>query len=506
MTDYLFYKYQCDLTEQSAGVSSDPEKYQKWLDTLSLGRAQLCAEQLLQSMNSLNRIEIDPAVRQKLLFQYLRKVHELSPRLEMELERPEGLGHEIARRAVSVLVQLYYALFNGIRITLVQRLKKPPLLNREQQKIELLNRVLHAAKEVMTIAGRYHVIVPTPLWLYCHELYQYILKEKLYDKIHKNGLPLQELYIQILLIGMIPQSRMNMDSFDWLCQNLLPYSSTVKILTTKQPIQKPNGFYIDIRTDDPPRFFSRTPTNDKTFWYRIDCQYLIDKFTEIIENKDAEGKAYNDDVMLMRLITIEWSYSARRRLPRNKVNKPIWFQSKMGSVWELLQNSSWRPGDILEGGRFATHPSLMTQVDNSENGLGITGDPQGTCIQIGEIALTRGESDQNWMLGVIRWVMLNGSGQNINCGIEYLTKEAKAVEVKPVIGAGSNYFTPALQLPANPKQGKGMTLVLTGRVYSRLREFIINDLNGNERAVRLSRLTTQTAFYQLAEFLDSDDL
>ena len=160
----------------------------------------------------------------------------------------------------------------------------------------------------------------------------------------------------------------------------------------------------------------------------------------------------------------------------------------------------------VSGGLVRATNKSYSLGDFIEIGCGLTGDPQGVSIQIGEIAVVRSESEASWKLGVIRWVMLNGNGQNINCGLEFLTDDAQAVEVRPVIGSGNAYFTPALQLPANPKQGKGSVLVLTGRVFSRLREFIVRYQDGTERAVRLSRLSSQTSFYQFAEFLDSEDL
>ena len=504
MASYTFFKCKFTLTEQTAEISADPEQYQQWLDRLSINRPQLCAEELLKSMEIFNNMDIEVTNRQKLLLLYLQKIKKIYPSLQVEMERTEGLGHEITRRAASVMVRLYTALFHGLRIMLVQRIKKPPLLNREQNRIELLSRVLQAAKEVMITCGRFHVVVPANIWLYCHEICRFAQEEKLLDKPYK-GVTLNELYIHLLLVGMIPHSRMNADSFDWLRQHLFSCASSVNILTLDEHSEKPNGFYFDVTADHPPRFFPRPPMADAMLWRKVDCQKIIAAFSKTIEGKDAEGKAYNDDVMLLRLVTIEWSYSARRRCPRDKVQEPSWFQSRMGSVWELLR-TQWQPGDVLVGGRFTTHPCLMTKIDTSDMGCGLTGDPQGVSIQIGEIAVVRSEMDACWKLGVIRWVMLNGNGQNINCGLEFLTNNATAVEVRPVIGSGNAYFTPALQLPANPKQGKGSVLVLTGRVFSRLREFIVRYQDGTERAVRLSRLSSQTSFYQFAEFLDSEDL
>ena len=507
MSTFLFLQYHCDLTEQDSNIKPEPVAYQEWLEGLSLAKVQLVAEQLLKSMEKFNRIEMDATIRQKLLFLYLQKIKLIYPNLQLELDRPEGLGHEIARRAVSVIVSLYAALFEGLRIASAQRVLKPPLLNREQIKIELLSRTLQAAREVLLTAGRYHVAVPKNVWLYCHSIYQFAQSENLLDKTYKNAPNLYGLYTHMLLIGMIPQSRINEDSFDWLYQRLSSFASKVGILTLDRGFDKPNGFYFDVTVDFAPRFFPRPPTDNPGNWFRVDCQVIVDAFNKDVEEMDNQGKSFEDDAVLMRLIIIEWCYSARRRRPRARVAEPVWFQSRVGPAWELLNShKDWSPGDILAGGRFVIHPSLMMKVDNNEFGYGVSGDPHGSCIRIGEIALTKTESDSNWDLGVIRWLMINGSDLTISCGLEHITSEASAVEIRPVIGAGNAYFMPALQLPANPKQGKGRSLLLTGRAFSRLREFIVRDSEGNETAVRLSRLTLQTSFYQFAEFLNSEDL
>lgn len=504
--DSLFLQYHCDLTEQNALVKPDTVVYQEWLDSLSRSKTLIAAEKLLESMKVFNRIELEQNLRQKLLHQYLQKIKLLSPNLQLEIGRAEGLAHETARRAASDIVSLYATLFEGLRILTAHRIQKPPLLNREQIKIELLARTLMSARETLLAAGRYHVAPPKNIWLYCHSIYLFMQSSGLLMKSYKTGSTLAELYAQVLLIGMIPQSRINEDSFDWLYQKLTSFAKRINILSLDKPSEKSNGFYFELTEDFPPRFFPRAPTSTPEIWRKVDCQCVIDDFNHEVEELDTQGKSFADEVVLMRLVLIEWCYSAHRRRVRNKVDEPIWFQTKIGSIWELVTQKEWRPGDILSGGRFVVHPSLMTKVDENEFGFGASGDPQGVSIQIGEIALTRTDASPSWTLSVVRWLMMNGNDLNISCGLEYITSDVKAIEIKPVLGSGNTYFTPALELPANPKAGKGRTLVLTGRVFSRLREFIIRYPDGTEVAVRLSRLTLQTSFYQFAEYLLSEDL
>ena len=75
-----FLKLRFDLHEKS--VEPQSGNYTEWLDNLPQGRVQLCADQLIQSMSSFNRVDIDPALRQKLLVLYLKKIRIIFPTLE----------------------------------------------------------------------------------------------------------------------------------------------------------------------------------------------------------------------------------------------------------------------------------------------------------------------------------------------------------------------------------------------------------------------------------------
>lgn len=499
-----FLKLRFDLHEKS--VEPQSSRYAEWIDNLPQGRVQMCADQLIQSMSSFNRVELDPAIRQKLLLRYLKKVRIIFPTLELELDRPEGIGHEVTRKAALTMVALYATLFEGLRICLAQRIAKPPLLNREQVKVELFSLMLEGAREILVLSGMYHVTPPKRIWLICHESYEYLAKEDLLKKGHKAHTPLGILYRQILMLGMLPHSRINPNAFSWLREKLSGYAAQLEIYPSAQQLSTTSGFYVELKSDYPPRFFVKPPNDPKNEWRRLDCKSITEDLEETLQQVEASGNTFSDEAVLMRLIVLEWSYSARRRRTRDKTNENVWLQTQMGSLWELLRVKDWHPGQVLVGGRFAVHPVIMELANRNDSGLMVTGDPQSVALQIGELIITRGEKDALWSLGVIRWLMVRNDGANIECGIEHMSYEAESVEVMPTLGQGNTYYMPALRLPAQPKIGKGPSLVLIGRPFTRLREFKVRDSSGNEELVRLSRLALQTPFYQFAEFLSSDDL
>lgn len=499
-----FLKLRFDLHEKS--VEPQSGNYAEWLDNLPQGRVQLCADQLIQSMSSFNRVDLDPALRQKLLVLYLKKIRIIFPTLELELDRPEGIGHEVTRKAALTMVALYTTLFDGLRICLAQRIAKPPLLNREQIKVELFSLMLEGAREILALSGMYHVIPPKNIWRMCHESYEYLTKEDLLKKSYKGHTQLEILYRQILMLGMLPHSRINPSAFRWLRDRLSAYAPQLEILPSAAQLPTTSGFYLELKSDYPPRFFAKAPNDPKLEWRRLDCRSITEDLEGTLQQIEVAGNTFSDEAVLMRLIVLEWSYSARRRRTRDKADENVWLQTQMGSVWELLRVKDWHPGQVLVGGRFAVHPVIMSLANKNDSGRMITGDPQSVALQIGEVIITRGEKDDLWSLGVIRWLMVRNDGSNVECGVEHISYEAESVEVMPTLGQGNTYYMPALRLPAQPKIGKGPSLVLIGRPFTRLREFKVRDSTGNEELVRLSRLALQTPFYQFAEFLSSDDL
>lgn len=500
----IFLNYHFDLNDRSL----EPQSifYAKWLDNLPQGRVQMCADQLLQSMNNFNRVQLDPALRQKLLLLYLKKIKVIFPTLELELERPEGVGHEVTRRTALTMVALYTTLFQGLRICLAQRIAKPALLNREQVKLELFTLILESIREILVLTGMYHVVPPKLLWLMCHEIYNYLGKEGYLNKAYKNHKTLGVLYRQILMLGMLPHSRINPNAFKWLREKLFSYAPQLDIYLSDYPLASSSGFYVELNQDYPPRFFAKPPNDPNKDWRRLDCRSITDSLEAELQQVEASGHIFSDDAVLLRLIVLEWSYNTRRRHARERTQENVWLQTQMGSVWEILRVKDWHLGQVLVGGRFAVHPVMMTLVNKNDVGWMITGDPQSAALQIGELIITRAEKTFIWSLGVIRWLMVHSDGLNVDCGIEHLSFEAEAVEVMPTLGQGNAYYMPALRLPAQPKIGKGPSLVLIGRPFTRLREFKVKDEQGHEDLVRLSRLALQTPFYQFAEFLNSADL
>lgn len=490
-------------------VDTHPDRVLKWLNSLPMAQAISCTEALTNALHTTNRIPLDVGVRQRLMEMYLNAFERVLMPLRMELEQPEVISYRNGRMAVTQVVSLLHELFIGFCICLIGRLNKRTLLDREQNKIELASTALMCARQLINWGAQYHVQAPGGVWQTCHELFNLISSLSWQDKLSREKVSLISMYRQILLLAMLPSDRLNFNAFDWLRNIVLKRESWVRFGPISVITPPAHGAYhFELGTDSPPRFL-RNPPDQSANWRVIDIQLIQEELQQRLNSMERNGTSFNDEMRWLRTLLVEWSQPNRRRQLRIDTNERVWLQTQLSCIHHLLREHNWHPGQIIEGKKPGTTPIPMRQFNSSINGWLLQGDPQGQIIRIGELAMCWSEKEAHQRQGtltIIRWFMIHGEAVSLEFGVEHLSDQMEPIEVLPTITHPHDQFTPALLLPPKPRLGRGPLIVLPGRLYSRLREFRIKDVNSNENLIRLTRLTMQTPQYQLVEFLDSDDL
>ena len=495
------------LDQDPSAVDTHPDSVAKWLDSLPLVQSVECAEAVVDALQKTNRIPLDVSVRQRLMEMYLMAFERILMPLRLELEQPEVVSNRRGRLAAALVVALLEALFTGFRLCLAARLVKRGLLEREQTRIELASTALLCARQLINWAAQYHVYIPEGVWRASHELYQLILDMGWQDKLSKERTSLASMYRQILLLAMLPADRLNFTTFDWMRNIVLARESWVKFGPPDEDSPVNGAFHFELGTDAPPRFL-RTPPDKSGSWRVIDVRMIMEELQHRLNSMERSGTSFNNEMDWLRVLLFDWTQPNRRRQVRIDTNERMWIQTQLPWVCQLLRDSNWSPTRPPAAGRRpGTTPVPIRQLNASANGWLFHGDTQGQIIRVGELVLCRGEKDTHGgTLGIIRWFMIRDNGLALEFGVERLSTEMEPMEIVPTITHSGDTFMPALLLPPQPRLGRGPLLVVTGRMFTRLREFCMRDASGKERLIRLTRLTMQTPQYQLVEFLDSEDL
>jgi hypothetical protein len=143
-------------------------------------------------------------------------------------------------------------------------------------------------------------------------------------------------------------------------------------------------------------------------------------------------------------------------------------------------------------------------VNQCENGYLLRGLPREQTLRAGEVLLLQPpDKPDAARLCSIRWLLLQPSGKEVECGVEILGPRPEPVLTMPSITHSGDHFQRGLHLPGDASSARPGLLLLSGRQFSQLREFRLRDSEG-ERLVRAARLLLQSPYFQLVEYRPSE--
>ncbi|SMF52044.1 hypothetical protein [Pseudogulbenkiania subflava] len=494
-------------------VDLQPDSVADWLDRLPYTRLDECGHLLLGALQSLSRTQVAVGTRHKLLKLYLAALDRFFPALETQIVSDEVVSSSKARQAARLGMALFDALFAGFKRTLVERLEKRSLLEREQPKVELLCLALLTARMQVKLAMECYSDLPLHFWHDCHQLYQLAEESGWQERRHAPAETIAVVYRQILLMGLTDSKHLGDNEIaaaKGLIFRLAPRIGLIALagLTKTQGF----GYQVDPARDDPPHFLPLKPqvAASGEFWV-----YLNDVI-DALQQPDALARQLANEAAIPAELTVEvarklaeeWAQPRRRRQPRQPVQQWLSLTAQLLPIWLTLRPAPVEPIDdspIPVLGRPAP-PALFQAVNQSQLGFLLRGNPQEQPLRTGELLLLAPQlQPDNRLLCAVRWAAAPLGGNDVECGVELLGPAPEAVEVLPTITYQDDVFQPALHLAAQPRLGRPALLVMPGRPFSRLREFVLRDSHGETR-IRVTRVELQTPFYQAMEYRRSVDL
>ncbi|KZE34863.1 hypothetical protein [Crenobacter luteus] len=477
---------------------TDLDRVAERLNRLPYAQPKLAAQWLAEGVHASHRAELKPAQRQKLLGLYAGAADTLCRAAELALMREELTLSKDAQIVASRTHRALAELLHGTLLCLAAQLQKRGWFERDQHKAELLREALRRARALLGWARQYYLPLPKSYWQDVHGLYRTAHARGWLDEGARGETPLA-VYREILLLGLTDTRGLPPERIRQLRDALPALADAMRLLPLDGPLEGGRGAYlVDTLADTPPCFMAIAPRDGRAAWLRID---LLDSLAVLAAHEEALKAAPRrpdaDDAALELLETLAqaWLQPQRRRHPRDAAYGEVGVVSQLAAICRHL--------DPADGTEPPPAPCTLGVVNQSPVGLMLRGKPEGHGLRAGDLLLI---NDGGSLLGLffVRWLTLLPDSAEVECGVERVALQARAVRAMPSIARSGEPFAPALLIPGNPRQGIGERLLMGGRAFGRLREFRLVD-GGTERLIRVTRLVSQSPHYQLMEFRASED-
>ncbi|QEL57546.1 hypothetical protein [Chromobacterium paludis] len=493
-------------------VDTQPASVEAWLERLPYTDLLECGRLLAQALYQLGRAPIEPMQRYKLLKLYLKALDRYYPLLESETQHSDILTSPKSRQLAVVGVKLFANLFVDFKQTLNEKLARQGLLEREQPKIELLLYTMMAARQCLNICQQYYCPLPDGFWLDCHQLYALAQEKGWQDRSLANDDSLSDIYRQILLLGLTATNRLSPSEMRLTRQLVYDLARQVALRPVSELSDSRHGYVLDPQEDAPPRYLLAAAGAQQNHCYLLELSGALASMRRSLDQLQKSsaspgGGLVGEEIQLLSLLSEAWQRPRRRKHARETAQAVVEIIAGTAQIWHRVNGGSWslRGSDTEEESsrlRPPPLPCLLSIINQSESGYLLRGIPRDQPLRAGELLLVN-PPDQPaaaWLC-TVRWVLMQPSGKEIECGVEIIGPPPLPALAMPSITHNGDAFQRCLLLPAH--NGRPELLEMVGRPFSQLREFRLRDASG-ERLVRASRLQLQSPYFQLMEFRPSE--
>lgn len=438
-------------------------KINDFISALQFSDPIKAATDLIEELQILNSQKIAYANRINALEAYRAAVFQLSEALVPlfnYLSLPLSRNNKVfAETAMKLWEELAY----GYKWALIDLQNKIININIDKSTALVVERALHAIKEVAFIDYLTYHAPPAPLWSELHQLYFCALQQNaqsltVNDELAENNeSSVDSVYKQALMFTLAnPHHLSGQDMVR--AKNYISKVADQAELTELGGVESSTGvFLIELDNDKPPTSYSRKrkEANDETdlLLVTINVAKRIHTHLKLLKDgilpkdgslPDNAVKIHYED-LLFHLIN-HFGKSPLRLFSRAKKNDGIelgvglndahYFVPKIGNDYKnlvvqsaMIKPSRWQILNVGAGG-YALRKFNSSQVS----------------MHVGDIAAIKNNATFTWEIGVIRWVNINNLNQ-LDIGFELISPSVKAITLK----AGKNKpEVKALLLPELP--------------------------------------------------------
>ena len=544
-------------------TETSPEAARSWLDGISLADSNAAARELFRALYTLNRIDLDPKTREKILEMYRNPVNTVSANIQSQLgQRPlpltensriiAGIVRELNREMAIGYKKVVVGLHDTWRQRLFRRSTALPI-----------ERALRYFGEMLVHC--YHVYMPYPalVWLEVHELYRYAQQLKLEDvpvdissREGAGTTSIKERYSQICLLGLCNPYRLPQGEVKKLHTFLYQWAGIASVHAPDTGPSRAGNFHIDLLRDGPPMILRQPLNPGMAKRFRVlDASPLVEKIKYFVRRLEqgesaaqlALGTECLDSACLEMFLRVlrSWDEASLRQHNRSRgkglvsvcigIESAHFFadgqrpflppeeivvgsESTDESVFAETDTHSYIDFDLpIESGEevaestevVATkdnfHITRWQLVDQSANGLLLRSrESPGMQVRVGDILGVQFDAgaDAVWWPAVVRRLQGDVNGI-VEAGAELLASRVEPVTVRAA--NGKTIFRPALLLPPleTPDNRRPQSLVISRGVLRDPAGLQLSIIYGDKvRNIRPLKMVQQSGSFEQVFFAD----
>lgn len=521
-------------------VELHPAKVEQWLASLPLLNLSQGGRQLHATLTTYNRMEIDPAVRLKLLELYRQPIRHIVTELQkqyvgMLLPLPEK-----NRKAAEQDRQFQLELAYGYKYVVLAHARQP---GSRADTALALHRAIRHLTEVLVASALSYSPPPPNLWREIHALYAHAERVGAVDTTVADPLnvvsghcTVADAYKHALLLDLSDPNHLPSRMIVKINQYLDAYAGLATLHRGFDRVEPNCHFLIDLDSDRAGLLYSADMSPDRSERYCLlntvalarhihtQLTYLRDGAPPSCEKLPPAFYKSGGEEMLLRLINV-WGLNPRRvfrRTPRQDAVVDVavgldavnyWFNGAHRFILSAELVGPFQQRTNI--GVFAkTHEEAKNASDYQHEAWELQDESAGGMslrkvgliqrrVKVGDLIAMRFDRGENWTVAVVRWIKSPNSS-NVEIGTQRLAPSAKPVVTKIVADDDSESdFLPSLLLPPVPALDEPPTLVTPCNVFRLNRIIYMDDGHKLSRLLAKQLVEVASGFERIEFEIDS---
>ncbi len=478
-------------------VDTRPMVIEEWLDSLPYVDFDRTSKLLLEALKGSNQQGIKPSDRIELISLYNRPY-----RYYLESQVRMGAQHtlqsiETMQKQSLPMKQLAAALSRSCRIAIEETLKKKTLWKQSKPPLDAIMMAMNYLSHVLIFSYLEYSPVPRHVWKEINFLYEFAeginqqntVVEEISEDRNKEKSTIEHAYKRIVLTSMVDPHHLPFGAVWEVYTQLKIWADDSKIGSFEE-VRNPSGYFIvDLKNDIAPvpysKFNKELAANREI--RMLNAGKLHDYVLKQLDLSRA-GKALDKDVVLtsytakslLEQLARSWGLPPKRYFPRKPGKGNVKLTHGLNSTFYHMNGKqhftanddqgNGHEGEIDVMNTSGSHQFFYTEeewelVDQGAGGFAVVKNLKpGNPVRVGDLVgiHTRNkEGGKQWLLGVIRWLMITQS-RVYKMGIQTISTSARPVAVKQ---PGDTEFSRAFMLIDQAGQSDA-SLITSRGVYA----------------------------------------
>ena len=342
-----------------------PKAINAWLHELPMGDKGECARQLFQALKDLNRLEVSSRDRWHALELLVGPVTDMTNSLELHFNNQSLPIAEKNLKIADLCIELYRELSLGYKILLDEIWTKNLNFLNKNKAVSIIYRALYFLHKMLLVAYEVYCDPPPNTWMHIHQLFLYAEDNQL-TTIKPRDLPsddmktsacISELYVQIILLGLISPFRLRQIDTKKVAHALEDWSKLCKILPADEFEEKSGHVLIKQNSDYAPGYHFVDNTINHVYTRTLDSSELINHISELVVNQhsraDQNTRIYDLPANVIKLIIVTWSGKSRRLFSRTQDSSKATVSVGINATHFMITNTQNLHPGIIENSPFA---------------------------------------------------------------------------------------------------------------------------------------------------------